>query len=61
VTSLSHSKLTLDPADSPTAKCQVQNAKCYFTSLCDVCLRHFRQNLLNSSRAVVVFLFLVVE
>ena len=33
----------------------------YFTSLCDVCLRHARQNLLNSSRPVVVFLFLVVE
>src|SRR5438270_16789 len=33
----------------------------YFTSLCAVCLRHLRQNLLNSRRSVVVFLFLVVE
>jgi len=29
--------------------------------LCAVCLRHLRQNLLNSRRSVVVFLFLVVE
>ena len=32
----------------------------YFVSLCAVCLRQKRQNLLNSSRSVVFFLFLVV-
>ena len=32
----------------------------YLVSLCDVCLRHRRQNLLNSNRSVVVFLFFVV-
>src|ERR1700722_12420457 len=34
---------------------------CYFTSLCDWCLRHRGQNFLNSRRSVVVFRFLVVE
>ena len=33
----------------------------YFTSRCAVCLRHLRQNLLNSNRSVVVLRFLVVE
>jgi len=32
----------------------------YFVSLCDVCFRQKRQYLLNSSRSVVFFLFLVV-
>ncbi len=32
----------------------------YFVSLCDVCLRQKRQNLLISSRSVVFFLFFVV-
>ena len=32
----------------------------YFDSLWDVCLRQKRQNLLNSSRSVVFFLFFVV-
>ena len=31
----------------------------YFVSLCDVCFRQKRQNLLNSSRSVVFFLFFV--
>jgi hypothetical protein len=30
-------------------------------SLCGWCLRHLRQNLLISSRSVLVFLFLVLE
>jgi hypothetical protein len=33
----------------------------YFTSRCAVCLRHLRQNLLNSNRSVVVLRFFVVE
>jgi cytochrome c oxidase assembly protein Cox11 len=33
----------------------------YFVSLCAVCLRQVLQNLENSSRPVVVFLFFVVE
>jgi hypothetical protein len=33
----------------------------YLVSLCDVCLRQNRQNLLISRRPVVVFLFLVFE
>jgi hypothetical protein len=33
----------------------------YLVSLCDVCLRQNRQNLLISIRPVVVFLFLVFE
>src|SRR5439155_3151970 len=33
----------------------------YLISLCGWCLRHLRQNLLISSRSVVVFLFLVLE
>ena len=33
----------------------------YFVSRWTVCLRHLRQNLLNSSRSVVVLRFLVVE
>jgi hypothetical protein len=33
----------------------------YFVSLCGVCLRQRLQNLENSSRPVVVFLFFVVE
>ena len=37
-----------------------RNPAPYFVSLCDVCLRQRRQNLLNSKRSVVVFLFLVV-
>jgi hypothetical protein len=32
----------------------------HLVSLCDVCLRQNRQNLLNSNRSVVFFLFLVV-
>jgi hypothetical protein len=32
----------------------------YFDSLCDVCFRQKRQNLLISSRSVVFFLFFVV-
>jgi hypothetical protein len=32
----------------------------HFVSLWSVCLRQRRQNLLNSRRSVVVFLFLVV-
>ena len=32
----------------------------YFVSLCAVCLRQKRQNLLSSSRSVVFFLFFVV-
>jgi hypothetical protein len=32
----------------------------YLVSLCAVCLRQKRQNLLNSSRSLVFFLFLVV-
>jgi hypothetical protein len=32
----------------------------YFDSLCDVCFRQKRQNLLSSSRSVVFFLFFVV-
>jgi hypothetical protein len=35
-------------------------ARRYFVSRCGVCLRQKRQNLLNSSRSVVFFLFLVV-
>jgi len=34
--------------------------KNYFDSLCEVCLRQKRQNLLISSRSVVFFLFFVV-
>jgi hypothetical protein len=41
----------------PTA---IKNWQCYLVSLCDVCLRQRRQNLLNSKRSVVVFLFFVV-
>jgi hypothetical protein len=32
----------------------------YFVSLCGVCFRQKRQNLLSSSRSVVFFLFFVV-
>ena len=32
----------------------------YFVSLCGVCFRQKRQNLLNSSRSLVFFLFFVV-
>jgi hypothetical protein len=41
----------------PIAKLQNR----YFTSLCGVCFRQRGQNLLNSSRSVVVLRFLVVE
>src|ERR1043166_7220435 len=37
-----------------------QRPKPYFDSLCAVCFRQKRQNLLNSSRSVVFFLFFVV-
>ena len=33
----------------------------YLISRCSWCLRHFGQNFFNSSRSVVVFLFLVFE
>ena len=33
----------------------------YFVSRCTVCVLHVLQNFLNSSRAVVFFLFFVVE
>jgi len=41
-------------------KSAIGNRKCYLVSLWSVCLRQRRQNLLNSSRSGVVFLFLVV-
>src|SRR5277367_3086824 len=46
-----------DEANPP----QIPNRRSYFVSLCAVCLRQVLQNLLNSRRPVVVFLFLVVE
>jgi hypothetical protein len=39
----------------------ISQARAYFVSLCDVCFLQRLQYLLNSSRPVVVFLFLVVE
>ena len=43
----------------PSADC-AQLLQHYFVSLCAVCFRQKRQNLLNSSRSVVFFLFFVV-
>ena len=42
------------PADPPTRSAR------YFDSLCGVCLRHARQNLLNSSRSELFRRFFVV-
>jgi hypothetical protein len=44
----------------PTTTSHQPRTTNYFVSLCAVCFRQKRQNLLNSNRSVVFFLFFVV-
>jgi hypothetical protein len=46
--------------NSPRLRVAASPRQFHLVSLCDVCLRQRRQNLLNSKRSVVVFLFFVV-